>query len=568
MSDPALLNKMKCPMCGHDSFDVVYDTLKSSGDLTQKSFYKITDHGIDQGVRVVRCRHCELSFLNPRPEQSVIIDNYVTMVDEQYLREEEGRRASARYILKYLRKTKKDKGVLLDIGCAAGFFLDEARKDGWDVYGVEMSKWAVEHAQNKLGLKNIYQGLLADAALPKNFFDAVVMTDVIEHLIEPRAVLEEIRPLLKANGVLCCNTPDIGSLMSRMLGAKWWGIKQSHLFYFNKFTLTELLTAAGFYVSKVRSHARTFSLGYWVSNFVKYKPSFKFLDETLKKFPRISAMMVSVNLGDQIEIFARKSRQLKYINELEASSGEVGSAVKKKVFVVLPAYNAAQTLQKTLADIPKDLVDEILLVDDCSKDKTVEVARSLGIKVFPHEKNTGYGGNQKTCYQKALEMGADVVVMVHPDYQYDPTAIPQLIEPILKGKADAVFGSRMMKGGALEGGMPKWKYNANILLTALENVVLGIYLTEYHTGFRAYSRKYLTSIDFEKNSDGFVFDTEIIIQGVLKFMKFEEVPIRTRYFDEASSIKLWPSIVYGCNILKSLLKFVLHKNGWKFRQFE
>ncbi len=557
----------KCPMCGLDSFDVVYDTRKSMS-VDAPISYQITCHSADQEVRVVRCRHCELSFLNPRPEQNTVIDSYVNMIDEKYLQEEQGRRASARYILKYLRNIKADKGTLLDIGCAAGFFLDEARKDGWDVYGVEMSKWAVDHAKNNLGLKNIFQGLLSDAKLPKNFFDAVVMTDVIEHLIEPRAVLEEIRPILKAKGVLCCNTPDIGSLMSRVLGAKWWGIKQAHLFYFNKFTLNQLLTASGFHVTKVRSHARTFSLGYWVSNFVKYKPSLKFYDEFLKKFPRLAAIMLSVNLGDQIEMFARKSRQLKYINEMEVQTGEVQDPIKQKVFVVLPAYNAAQTLQKTLRDIPKDIVEQIILVDDCSKDNTVEVARNLGIAVFSHQKNTGYGGNQKTCYQKALEMGADIVVMVHPDYQYDPTAIPQLIEPIIKGRADAVFGSRMMKGGALEGGMPTWKYNANILLTALENVVLGIYLTEYHTGFRAYSRKYLMSVDFKKNSDGFVFDTEIIIQGVLKFLKFEEVPIRTRYFDEASSIKLWPSIVYGVNILKSLLKFVLHKNGWKFKQFE
>ena len=149
-----------------------------------------------------------------------------------------------------------------------------------------------------------------------------------------------------------------------------------------------------------------------------------------------------------------------------------------------------------------------------------------------------------------------------------PGSIPQLIEPIMKGRADAVFGSRMMKGGALEGGMPVWKYNANILLTALENVVLGIYLTEYHTGFRAYSRQYLMNVNLEANSDGFVFDTEIIVQGVLKFMKFEEVPIRTRYFDEASSIKLGPSIIYGLNILKTLFKYVLRKKGWRFKQFE
>jgi len=238
------------------------------------------------------------------------------------------------------------------------------------------------------------------------------------------------------------------------------------------------------------------------------------------------------------------------------------------VFVVLPAYNAAKTLEKTLNDIPKEIVKEIILVDDASSDNTVELARSLGLKVFVHEKNKGYGANQKTCYRKALELGADILIMVHPDYQYDPKIIPELIEPIKKGNSEAVFGSRIMKGGALDGGMPRWKYNANILLTALENVLLGIYLTEYHSGFRAYSAKYLKSVNFMANSDGFVFDTEIIIQGRLHNMKIEEVPIRTRYFPEASMIKFWPSVIYGLGILKALFKYWLHShNIVKFKQF-
>ncbi len=241
---------------------------------------------------------------------------------------------------------------------------------------------------------------------------------------------------------------------------------------------------------------------------------------------------------------------------------------KKKVIVVLPAYNAAKTLLKTFNDIPKECVDEIILVDDASSDLTVKIARDLGIKVFSHRRNKGYGANQKTCYRKALEAGADIIVMVHPDYQYDPQVIPQLIAPVKDGKADAVFGSRMMKGGALEGGMPRWKYNANILLTALENVVIGIYLSEYHSGFRAYSSGYLKSINFPANSNSFIFDTEIIVQGRLKNMVIEEVPIRTRYFDEASTIKFWPSVIYGLGILKTLFKYVLHKKGViRFRQF-
>ena len=241
----------------------------------------------------------------------------------------------------------------------------------------------------------------------------------------------------------------------------------------------------------------------------------------------------------------------------------------KKVIVVLPAYNAAKTLKKTYDDISKDIVDEIILVDDLSKDNTVEVAKRLGIKTFVHSKNRGYGGNQKTCYTKALEFGADIVVMIHPDYQYDPKVIPDLIEPIKRGRADAVFGSRIMKGGALEGCMPRWKYNSNILLTALANVILDVYLTEYHSGFRAYSAKYLRSVNFMKNSNNFVFDSEIIIQGVIKHMRFEEVPIHTRYFDEASSIKFWACVIYGLSILKTLFKYILHKgNIIQFKQFK
>jgi glycosyltransferase involved in cell wall biosynthesis len=239
-----------------------------------------------------------------------------------------------------------------------------------------------------------------------------------------------------------------------------------------------------------------------------------------------------------------------------------------KTIVVLPAYNAAKTLKKTLDDIPKECVDEIILVDDASRDDTVEVAKRLGLKVFTHNKNRGYGANQKTCYAKALALGADIAVMVHPDYQYDPKVIPQLIEPIKNGTADAVFGSRMMKGGALEGGMPLWKHNANILLTALENVVLHTYLTEYHSGFRAYSAKVLKAIRFLDNSDGFVFDTEIIVQILLKGFRIDEIPIRTRYFPQASTVGFWQGTKYGLGILKTMLKYILHKKRIiRFRQF-
>jgi glycosyltransferase involved in cell wall biosynthesis len=234
----------------------------------------------------------------------------------------------------------------------------------------------------------------------------------------------------------------------------------------------------------------------------------------------------------------------------------------------MPAYNAEKTLERTLKDIPEGWVDDIILTDDASQDNTVALAKNLGLKVVVHKKNKGYGANQKTCYRQALKMGAEIIVMVHPDHQYDPKVLPQLIEPLLKEDCEAVFGSRMLGGRPLEGGMPKWKYLANIFLTALENAVFYMYLTEYHSGLRAYSRKYLEKVKFELNSDDFVFDSEIIAQGVIHNMRIKEIPIQTRYFEEASQIGFWRSVVYGLSILKTLFKFKLHKQGLlKFDMF-
>ena len=242
---------------------------------------------------------------------------------------------------------------------------------------------------------------------------------------------------------------------------------------------------------------------------------------------------------------------------------------QKKIFIVLPAYNAARTLMRTLEEIPPDYRQNIILVDDASTDNTVEVARGAGLTVVVHERNLGYGGNQKTCYTESLGRGADLIVMLHPDHQYDAKVIPQLIRPILDGEACAVFGSRMLGGRPLEGGMPWWKYVANVLLTALANIVFQRYLTEIHSGFRAYSREFLETVRFMENSNDFIFDTEIIAQGMMSKLTFQEVPITTRYFPEASSINFWRSVVYGLGILKVLLQYSLHRLGWlRIRKFE
>jgi glycosyltransferase involved in cell wall biosynthesis len=243
--------------------------------------------------------------------------------------------------------------------------------------------------------------------------------------------------------------------------------------------------------------------------------------------------------------------------------------MEPKIVIVLPAYNAAKTLDRTLAEIPPEYQKHIILVDDASIDNTVGIAKASGLIVFEHPTNLGYGGNQKTCYRESLKLNADIVVMLHPDHQYDATMIPHLTRPLLNNEADAVFGSRMLGGRPLEGGMPFWKYFANVILTAMANIIFRRYLTEIHSGFRAYTRKYLETVRIDENSNDFIFDAEIIAQGMANNLTFQEVPIVTRYFPEASSINFGRSVVYGFGIIGVLIKYWLHKTGLiKFNQFK
>lgn len=242
---------------------------------------------------------------------------------------------------------------------------------------------------------------------------------------------------------------------------------------------------------------------------------------------------------------------------------------RPKVVIVMPAYNAAKTLEKTYRDIPKNVVDEILVVDDDSKDDTVQTAKRLKLPVFVHKKNLGYGGNQKTCYKEALAKGADIVVMIHPDYQYDATLTGFMIQPILEGRFDIMLGSRIRsRGEALAGGMPFYKYINNRILTLIENIILGLNLSEYHTGFRAFRREVLTAVPFELFSDDFVFDQEILISAHALGFRMGEIAVPVRYFPEASSINFIRSIRYGIMILVTLCRFIMHSLGMKQKMFE
>ena len=231
----------------------------------------------------------------------------------------------------------------------------------------------------------------------------------------------------------------------------------------------------------------------------------------------------------------------------------------KRITVVLPAYNAEKTLRKTYDEIPKDIVDEIILTDDHSNDKTVEIAKTLRLRLFVHEKNLGYGGNQKTCYREALVRGADVVVMLHPDYQYPPKLITPMAALITSGVFDVVLGSRILGNMALRGGMPLYKYIANRLLTLIENNIISQKVSEYHTGYRAFSREVLLNLPILENSNHFVFDTEILLQAFYFGYRIGEISSPSSYTEESSSINFRRSIIYGFNVLATALKYLLCK---------
>jgi len=253
-----------------------------------------------------------------------------------------------------------------------------------------------------------------------------------------------------------------------------------------------------------------------------------------------------------------------HIERLLVPEGDPPTARRHKIVAVLPAYNAERTLAATLADVPVGAVDEFILVDDGSTDRTVQVARDMGLTVVEHPENRGYGGNQKTCYRMALDHGADVVVMIHPDYQYDSRVIPTAVDIIELGICDVILGSRIRsREEALHGGMPVWKYVANRFLTAFENFALGQNLGDFHSGFRVYRREVLEKIPFDRNSDDFVFDTQFLVQAVRLGFRLGDIPVPVRYFDEASSINFRRSVRYGLGTLTTIGEYWLDRLHWR-----
>ncbi len=501
---------------------------------------------------LLMCRECGAVQQPSLP--AGVRELYRDMRDDAYLTEEAGRRATARRLLARVGD-QVSTGRLLDVGCGHGLLLDEARSMGYVTVGLELSRTAAAHARDELAL-DVRESPLETFEDPEGF-DVVVLADVLEHLVDPVAGLDRCAGLLRPGGVLCVVTPDPSSLTARLAGARWWGYVPAHTCLLPRRTLRELLCARGLVLSADVPLVRTFSARRWVAGLAeRLGPATPALAALAGRLPEWASL--SAPLGDERVVLAHR------VDVQPASTPLLrhrdGAAT---VAVVLPAFRATRTIPDVVAELAATSADRALLVDDASDDETTSTALFHGLDVLRHPVNRGYGAGQKTGYVRALLDGADVVAMVHADDQYDPALVPAMVAPILAGEADMVIGSRLLEDRAVAGGMPRWKWVGNRLLTGIENRAFGMSFSEYHTGYRAFSADLLRSVAFLRNSDDFVFDQEIFAQVIARGARIVEIPIPTRYFHEASSVDFPTSVRYGLKTLVVLARFVLDgRRNW------
>ena len=531
--------------------------LSHSGEgsgLTAESFAP-TNHRPGEHAGLWACADCGTVQQIDIPKGAALEDLYREMADSDYLAEEQGRRETARRLLD-LVGAHGPPGTLLDVGCGHGLLLDEARRRGFSVKGIELSRTAAGYARDVLGL-DVFEGALEEfaAAHEGPGFDAIVLADVIEHLPDPLGALDACRDLLNPGGALCVVTPDPASLTARAAGGRWWGYLPAHTFLFPRATLRELLEARALVIAEDVPLRRTFTARYWLNGLAERGGGLGRTVATLARAP-VAGRPLTLSLHDERVILAHKLEPARPPKPLVRQRGG-----DYRVHVVLPAYKAVETVELVAGAIPPDAVDRALVVDDASPDDTSETALRAGFDVVRHHANRGYGASQKTSYVRAILDDADAVVMVHADNQYDPALVAQMVRPIEAGIADVVIGSRLLEDEAIAGGMPRWKWVGNRALTAIENMAFRRGYSEYHTGYRAFSTEFLRSIPFLRNSDEFVFDQEIFAQMVSTRARVVELPIPTRYFLEASTVSFRASVEYGLRTLGVLLRYRLHERG-------
>ncbi|HWK25857.1 MAG TPA: methyltransferase domain-containing protein [Solirubrobacter sp.] len=536
----------RCRICaGELGLKVPGSDAAPSADALSPSAHAVGGH-----ADLFECREC--GTVQQDPGRAPLRDLYRDMRDDAYLDEEAGRRATANRLLDLIGAHVPD-GRLLDIGCGYGLLLDEARTRGYVTLGLELSRAAAGHARDALGL-DVREVPLETFAASRNggapgTFDAIVLADVLEHLDDPVAALDGCAALLTPGGVLCVVTPDPSSATARLAGARWWGYLPGHTVLLPRRTLRELIAARGLVISADVPFVRTFAARRWVGGLAERSGRLRRpLGGVAEHLPPVN---LSLSLGDERVILAHRTPVDHPVEPL--LHGGDG------VHVVLPAYKAVRTIPDVVREMPADAAGHALLVDDASPDATANVAVHHGLDVLRHPVNRGYGATQKTGYVRALRDGAQVVVMVHADNQYDPGLVAEMAAPILAGEADLVIGSRLLDDHAIAGGMPRWKWFGNRLLTGIENRAFGVRFSEYHTGYRAFSADLLRSIPFLRNSDDFVFDQEIFAQVLARGARVREIAIPTRYFHEASSVGVRTSLRYAFKTLWVLARFRLDR---------
>ena len=514
-----------------------------------------TNHRAGEHGDLFECLECGTVHQPSLPPGAELARLYRDMTDEGYLAEEPGRRRTAGRLLEMVGRYAPA-GRLLDVGCGHGLLLDEARRRGYDVEGLELSASAAAYAREVLGLR-VHEHTLDEHR--GDGYAAVVLADVLEHLDDPAAAIRRCRELLRPGGVLCLVTPDPSSLTARVAGPRWWGFLPAHTFLVPRLTLRELVLAEGLFVSDDVSFVRTFSARYWLDGLAQRGGGVAAAIRPVRRaLPR--RLSLSLSLGDERVLIAHRLEVLRAPRPLVQPRG-----AERAVHAVLPAYNAAGTVAQVASEMPVDAADRALLVDDSSADQTTPAALQAGFDVIAHPANRGYGANQKTCYVRSVRDGADVVVMVHADNQYDPALLREMVAPIERGEADVVIGSRLLEDESIAGGMPRWKWLGNRALTWAENRAFRRGYSEYHTGYRAFSAEFLRSIPFTRNSDGFVFDQQVFAQIVARGARVVELPIPTRYFLEASSVSFRASVEYGLRTLAVLARYRLDRNGrWRW----
>jgi SAM-dependent methyltransferase len=511
------------------------------------TYHRTGEHG-----DLYACLECATVQQPSLPGGDALHSLYREMQDNGYLAEEPGRRATARRLLDLVGRYIPG-GRMLDVGCGHGLLLDEARRRGYEVTGIELSADAAAHAREAFDL-DVQRAAIESFDPGERRFDVVVLADVIEHLDDPVAALDRRVELLAPGGALCVVTPDPSSLTARVAGTRWWAYIPAHTCLLPRWTLRELVAARGLVISDDVPLVRTFSARYWLSGVAERAGR---LGAPAAAAARMlgGRRSFTLSLGDERVVLAHKVEPSSPPDPLVRDrEGET------KVHIVLPAYKASATIPKVARELPVGAADRALLVDDASPDDTTAVALREGFDVIRHPANRGYGANQKTCYVRAILDGADIVVMVHADNQYDPSLVSEMVRPIELGVADVVIGSRLLEDETIAGGMPRWKWLGNRFLTWIENRAFRTTFSEFHTGYRAFSADVLRSIPFLRNSDGFVFDQEIFAQIVDRDARVEELAIPTRYFLEASSVSFSKSVEYGLRTLYVLARFRLDES--------